>query len=84
MSLFARWYDWSLQALPAAGGNSRHLFMAAYCLARQALVTDQGRRRAAAACSDGSAVHALRNAYQLPESVAFYAIAGGASNVMLA
>jgi hypothetical protein len=58
--------------------------MAAYCLARQALVTDQGRRRAAAACSDGSTVHAPRNAYQLPGRFGFYAIAGGAGNVMLA
>jgi hypothetical protein len=42
MPVFARWYDSSLQAPPAAGGNRRHLFMAAYCLARQALVTDHG------------------------------------------
>jgi hypothetical protein len=40
MLLFARWYDSLLHALSPAGGNRRHLFMAAYYFARQALVTD--------------------------------------------
>jgi hypothetical protein len=43
MLLFARWYDSLLRAPPPAGGNRRHLFMAAYYLARQALVTDHGQ-----------------------------------------
>jgi hypothetical protein len=43
MLLFARWYDSLLHAPPQTGGNRRHLFMAAYSLARQALVTDQGQ-----------------------------------------
>jgi hypothetical protein len=43
MLLFARWYDSLLHAPPPAGGNRRHLFMAAYYLARQALVTDPGK-----------------------------------------
>jgi hypothetical protein len=40
MLLFARWYESLLRVAPPAGGNRRHLFMAAYYLARQALVTD--------------------------------------------
>jgi hypothetical protein len=43
MLLFARWYDSLLHAPSPAGGNRRHLFMAAYYLARQALVTDHGQ-----------------------------------------
>jgi hypothetical protein len=43
MLLFARWYDSLLHAPSPAGGNRRHLFMAAYYLARQALVTDPGK-----------------------------------------
>jgi hypothetical protein len=40
MLLFTRWYDSLLHAPAPAGGNRRHLLMASYYLARQALVTD--------------------------------------------
>jgi hypothetical protein len=43
MLLFTRWYDSLLHAPAPAGGNRRHLFMASYYLARQALVTDHGQ-----------------------------------------
>jgi hypothetical protein len=40
MRHYSAWYDSLLSAPPPKGGNRRHLFMAAFTLARQVLVTD--------------------------------------------
>jgi hypothetical protein len=40
MRLYSAWCDSLLSAPPPKGGNRRHLFMAAFTLARQVLVTD--------------------------------------------